>query len=103
MKFTSIFDVVFLLKVQVIKTSDIFECVKLLNTGKERVSARCDGTEVMTKTGHANLYWGATHFVLIHFVQLMFGFKNSKYSQMTWIPEGRVFLFLRFALSSCTM
>lgn len=32
MKFTSSLYVVFLLKVQVIKTSDIFECVKLLNT-----------------------------------------------------------------------
>lgn len=45
MKFTSIFDVVFLLRVQVIKTSDIFECVKLLNTGKEGVSAWCRDTE----------------------------------------------------------
>lgn len=45
MKFTSILDVVFLLWVQVIKTSDIFECVKLLNTGKEGVSAWCHETE----------------------------------------------------------
>lgn len=35
----------FLLNVPVIKTSDMFECVKLLNTGKERVSARCHDTE----------------------------------------------------------
>lgn len=35
----------FLLNIQVIKTSDMFECVKLLNTGKERVSARCHDTE----------------------------------------------------------
>lgn len=35
----------FLLNVQVIKTNDMFECVKLLNTGKERVSARCHDTE----------------------------------------------------------
>lgn len=41
----------FLLNVQVIKTSDMFECVKLLNTGKERVSARCRDTE-------GRLLWG---------------------------------------------
>lgn len=41
----------FLLNVQVIKTSDMFECVKLLNTGKERVSARCHDTE-------GRLLWG---------------------------------------------
>lgn len=45
MKFTPILDVVFLLKVQVIKTNDIFECVKLLNTGNEGVSAWCHETE----------------------------------------------------------
>lgn len=45
MRFASVLDVVFLLKVQVIKTSDIFECVKLLNTVKEGVSAWCHETE----------------------------------------------------------
>lgn len=45
MKFTSILNVVFLLKVQVIKTSDIIECVKLLNTGQEGVSAWCHETK----------------------------------------------------------
>lgn len=61
MKFTSILDVVFLLKVQVIKTSDTFECVKLLNTGKEgvllgvmRLRAGC--SEVTAKRSHEAVY-----------------------------------------------
>lgn len=50
-------------KVQVIQTSDIFECVKWLNTGKEGVSAWCDEAEV---PGHTKQHTERQHTILNH-------------------------------------
>lgn len=61
MKFTSSLYVVFLFKVQVIKTSDIFECVKLLNTERKGfllgvMTLRAGCSEVTTNRSHEAAY-----------------------------------------------